>query len=514
MPTDISQNNKRIAKNAVMLYIRMFITMLISLYTSRLILQVLGVTDYGIYNVVAGVISIMGLLNSAMSWSTMRFLTFDLGKGDKVAIQNTFNMCIIIFILLSVIFVFFSETIGLWFLNSQMTIPDTRMIAANWVYQFSIAIGVLSLILTPYRSLVFAHEDFNFFACVSITESLLKFAVCFVIMAITFDKLSFYAFLMFAITALLFAAQFIWCKKKYEESAFLCYWDKTLFKNILSYSGWSLFGSLSNMSKDTGLNIVLNLFFTPAVNAACGIANQVNAVVYQFFSSCFSAVNPQIIKYYAKNEINNMMELVFKCSRFSFYLILFLAVPITIEAPTIVSLWLGQLPDHVVPFIRLIVVITAIDATTYPLNACSTATGNIKLYQVMVGVLSLLNIPLSYLALSYGCPPETVFVISLSLSFFTFFAKLWAINKIIDFPVRDYLFKVCVKLLFVTICSISVPLLLRFLFETNIWSSIFNCFVSVVSTALIIFLFGMTKSEKSSVILSLRSKYMSHVQKE
>lgn len=510
MSQNITVNNQRIAKNAAMLYIRMFVTMLISLYTSRAVLQALGVDDYGIYNVVGGVISIMGVLNAAMSWSTIRFLTFDLGKGDKKTMQNTFSMCILIFVVLSAIFVLISESVGVWFLNTQMTISDSRIAAANWVFQFSILGSVLGLIFTPYGSLIFAHEDFSFSAYISIAESVLKLIIVLLLPFVPFDSLIMYSFLLVVVTLLMKAITYIWCKTKYEESRLVKYWNKTLFKEILSYSGWSLFGSLSNMAKNTGLNVILNLFFNPAVNAACGIANQVNGIIYQFFSSFFTAVNPQITKYYAQKDMKNMYELVFRSSKFSFYLILLLSVPIALEAPTIISLWLGQLPEHVVSFVRLIVVITAIDATAFPINATSTATGKIKLYQTVAGVISILNLPLSYIALVFGGSPEVVFVISLCLALLSFFARLWAINKVIDFPVKDYLKKVCLIVLAVASCVIPVPLIFHAIWSFDLLSSTLNCIVSIITTIVVVYTIGMTKSERYNI----RNLIMKKLQKQ
>ncbi len=500
MSYDISANNKRIAKNAIMLYIRMFVTMLISLYTSRVILQALGVTDYGIYSVVAGVVSVIGFLNSTMSTATTRFLTFDLGKRDDNLLRNTYSMCIMIFGLLSVIFVLLSETIGLWFLNTQMTIPADRITVANFVYQFAVLSSITGLMRATYNSLVIAHEDFGFFTYINIAESALKLIICFVIMTVSIDKLAFYSFLMFLVFALSFGVQFLWCRSKYEEASFAWFWNKPLFKEILSYSGWNLFGSMSSMAKDTGLNVILNMFFAPAVNAAYGIASQVNGVVYQFFASFYNAVNPQVIKYYAQEDMKNMMDLVFRSSRFSFYLILLLSVPIAIEAPTLISFWLGHVPEHVVSFIRLIVIITAIDATANMIDTSAFATGNIKLYQATVGLISLLNLPLSYIALSKGAAPEMVFAISLGLSLFAFFARLWAVNKVLDFPVKDFLIKVCFTILLVTIVSIIIPVALHVVWHAGLFSAIVSCFVSVIITVIVMLTIGMNKTERRRIL--------------
>lgn len=484
----------------------MFVTMLISLYTSRVILQTLGVTDYGIYSVVAGVVSVIGFLNGTMSTATTRFLTFDLGKSDNSLLRNTYSMCIMIYGLLSVIFVLLSETIGLWFLNTQMTIPTDRMTTANIVYQFAVLSSIIGLMRATYNSLVIAHEDFGFFTYINIAESILKLAVCFVILAVPINKLAFYSFLMFLVFALSFCVQYFWCRSKYEEASFAWYWNKPLFKEILAYSGWNMFGSMSSMAKDTGLNVILNMFFAPAVNAAYGIAAQMNGVVYQFFASFCSAVNPQVIKYYAQNDKKNMMDLVFRSSRFSFYLILLLSIPIAIEAPTLIALWLGHVPEHVVSFIRLIVIITAIDATANVIDTSANATGNIKRYKTTIGLISLLNLPLSYIALSKGSAPEMVFAISLGLSFFAFFARLWAVNIVMDFPVKDYLLMVCSKILLVTVFSVIIPLALHVVWHAGLLSAIVNCLVSVIISIIVMLTIGMNKTERQSILSLISNK--------
>ena len=474
--------------------------MIVSLYTSRVILQALGVTDYGIYNVVGGVVSIVGLLNASISWATARFLTFDLGKGDREQLVRTFSMCLNIFIVLSFLFLFLAETVGLWFLNTHMTIPIERMEAANWIYQFSVISCVLGLLITPCNSLIFAHEDFSFSAFISILESILKLIVAIVIMYSHFDRLILYAFLIFVIAVIVEILNLLRCKLKYKEATYIKYWNKKQFVQILSYSGWNIFGSLSNMARGSGLNVILNMFFTPAVNAACGIANQVNGVVYGFFQSFMTAVNPQVTKYYAQNDIGYMMELVFRSSKLCSYLVILMSIPLAIEAPTIISLWLGQVPDHVVNFVRLIVVITAIDATAFPINATSTATGDIRLYQMTMGLITILNLPLSYIALTLGGVPEIVFVISLILAVTSFFGRLWAVNKVIDFNIKRYLVEVCMKVVVVACCSIVLPLIMHMYWNEGILSALCNCVISVISTIVVIYYIGLKKTERKSII--------------
>ena len=357
---DTSANNKRIAKNTILLYIRMFFIMAVTLYTSRVVLNTLGVVDFGIYNVVGGVVAMMGILNGAMAVSTQRYLTFELGRGDMVRLKQVFSVCFTIFFLLSVIVVILAETVGLWFLHNKMVIPAERMTAANWVYQYSILACILSLVVNPFNAIIIAHERMNVYAYVSILEVSLKLAVVYLLLVIPADRLSTYGLLILISQAIVALTYIVYCWRHFKETHYRFYWERPLFLELVSYSGWNLFGSVSGLVKGQGLNILLNMFFNPAVNAARGIAYQINSAITQFFTNFYTAVRPQITKYYAQGDMEDMLKLVFRSSKFSFYLIMLISMPIVIEAPYIVNLWLGQLPEYVVPFTRLIIVINAI----------------------------------------------------------------------------------------------------------------------------------------------------------
>ena len=411
-----SVNNKRIAKNTLLLYVRMFFVMAVTLFTSRVVLATLGVTDFGIYNVVGGVVAMMGILNNAMAVSTQRYLTFELGRGDAVRLKQVFCMCLAIFVMLAVVVVVLGETVGLWFLNSKMTIPADRMVAANWVYQFSILACVASLIVTPYNAVIIARERMNVYAYVGILEVVLKLAVVYLLLVIPVDRLTTYGLLILLSQIVIAVIYMLYCTRHFAEARYRVYWDGSLFRELVSYSGWNLFGSAAGVVKGQGLNILLNMFFTPAVNAARGIAYQVNAAITQFFTNFYTAVRPQITKYYAQGDMEEMTKLIFRSSKMSFYLIMLISMPVIIEAPYIVSLWLGQLPEYVVPFTRLIIAISAIDAMASPLMTAAHATGHIRLYQSSVGTMVMLNIPVSYVFLRLGFPPLTVFYVSLAIS--------------------------------------------------------------------------------------------------
>ena len=327
MDNSVSNNNKRIAKNTLLLYIRMFFIMAVSLFTSRVILKNLGVEDFGIYNVVGGVVAMMGILNSAMSTSTTRYLTFELGKGDKERLKQVFSMCFTIYLLLSLAFLFLAETFGLWFLNTQLTIPENRLEAANWVYQFSVISCINTLLSNPYNAVLIAHEKMSVYAYISIAEVVLKLAVVYMLLIINYDRLVVYGALILIMSLLVTMMYRVYCIRHYKESIYRFYWEKPLFKQLLSYSWWNLFGAAAGIVKGQGLNVLLSMFFNPSVNAARGIAYQINTSITNFFTNFYTAVRPQITKYYAQNDLENMFKLVFRSSKFSFFLIFILSLP-------------------------------------------------------------------------------------------------------------------------------------------------------------------------------------------
>lgn len=504
--TKVSDNNKRIAKNTLILYVRMFILMGISLYTSRVILKVLGIDDFGIYNVAGGVVSMMGVLNGAMSVSTTRYLTFELGKGDMDALKRTFSMCMTIYMMLSLAFLILAETIGLWFLNTQLTIPANRMTAVNWVFQFTIITTIFSLMTNPYNAVIISREKMGIYAYISLLDAALKLGIVFLLDVLSFDKLIVYGFLLMILHLIICAIYFIYCNRCYQEAKYKFYWDKKLFKELLSYTGWNLFGSASGIAKGQGLNILLNMFFTPSVNAARGIAYQVNAVVSQFFTNFYTAIRPQITKYYAANDLDNMFKLVFRSSKMSFFLILLISLPLVIEAPFVINLWLGQLPDYVVPFMRLIVVITAVDAMATPLMTTAHATGQIALYQSVVGSMTILNIPISYIFLKFGFEPLIVFKVSLVISVINLFIRLWIVKRLVNFPVVDYIKKVFANGLFVTVVSAIIPILAYLHLEINFVTFVVICLISVVSTIVTVYCIGLQSNERTFVINTIKNK--------
>lgn len=498
MDNKIANNNKRIAKNTILLYFRMFFIMAVSLFTSRVVLKYLGVENFGIYNVVGGVVVMMGVLNSAMSTSTTRYLTFELGKEDYTRLQQVFSTCFSIYLLLSLIFLILAETLGLWFLNTQMTIPENRLVAANWVYQFSVISGINSLLANPYNAVLVAHEKMNVYAYISIVEVLLKLLIVYLLLIIPFDRLIVYGALILLASLIVTMIYRLYCIRHYEESRYQFYWEKPLFKQLLSYSWWNLFGATAGMVKGQGLNVLLNMFFNPAINAARGIAYQINAAITQFFTNFYLAVRPQITKYYAQNDLDNMFKLVFRSSKFSFYLIFLLSLPIIIETPYIIQLWLGQLPDYVVPFTRMIVLISAIDSMATPLMTACHATGRIKLYQSVIGIMIICNVPISYCLLRFAaCGPNTVFAVSLTISTLALLTRIWIVRYLINsFPVWKYVRNVLLLSVGIALLSAIFPTILHATLDTSFISCCIVVVASLASTLLFVYMLGLSKGEK------------------
>ena len=504
-----NENNKRIAKNTLYLYLRMFIILVVSLYTSRVVLNALGISDFGIYNVVGGVVAMMGLLKGAMSAATTRYITFELGRRDMEQLHKTFCVSVMIYMIISAVFLFIAETAGLWFVNTYLNVPPDRMKAVNWVYQFTIMSVIVEMMSQPYNSLIIAHEKMSFYSFVSIVEVFLKLGIAFLIYFTSFDNLIVYGFLMLCSSVIIRVIYGIYCKRMYEESKFRIYRDKKLFFSMLSYSWWNLFGSASGLIKGQGINILLNIFFSTAVNAARGIAFQVNSAISQFSHNFYTAVRPQITKYYAQNDLENMFKLVFRSSKFSFYLNLLFGIPLVIETPVIIQLWLGQVPEYVVVFTRLIIIISLIDAMAHPLMTSIHSTGKVALYQSVVGTLNILNLPVSYAFLKFGYQPVAVFYVSLVITVVSLFVRLMIVKRYIpQFPVVRYIFNVFGTCFLVGLAASSLPVLAYILLPGPGWSLVAVIAVSVISVISTVYIFGFSKGERSFITQMLKKKLL------
>lgn len=505
----MNSNNKRIAKNTLMLYFRMMLIMGVTLYTSRVVLEVLGVEDFGIYNVVGGVVVMFGFLNSAMSSATQRFLSFELGRKDYEQLKKVFSLSVTIHALIAVVIFALAETIGLWFLNTQLTIPAERMNAANWVYQFSIFAFMVNVMAVPYNAAIVSHERMNVYAYVSIIEAILKLAIVFALQWFGFDKLKLYAILVFVVSFIIRMIYQIYCKRKFEECKYQFIWDREHYKQMGAYAGWNLFGALAAVGFDQGINFLLNIFYGPSVNAARGISYQVNGAVNQLIANFQIAINPQLIKFYAKGNKEDMFKLAFRGSRFSCYLMLLLGTPVLFQAKQILSIWLTIVPEYTVIFTQLIIINSLIYCLSNPLMTIAQASGRIKHYQVIVGGLLLLNIPISYVLLKLEYSPKTPMVVMIIITLISLFARLIILRSLVQLPIKRFCKEVLLNIFSVTTISF---LLSGLLCQNTVFTSVILQFA--ITTLLILFVvlisiafIGMRSSERQYILIGIQSKF-------
>ena len=487
--------NKRIAKNTLMLYIRMLFLMLVNLYTSRVVLQALGIEDYGVYNAVAGFIALFSMVSNSISGAISRFLTFVLGLGDQMKLNKVFSTALIIQITIALIVVALVEIVGVWFLNTHMTIPDNRIFAANCVLQLTLLTFVFNLWSTPYNAAIIAHEKMSAFAYIGIFDGCAKLSVAFLIWVSPIDNLIFYTLLMSLIALATRILYTLYCKHNFDECHFKCVLDKGLFKEMFGFAGWNFIGASSAVLRDQGGNIIINLFCGPTVNAARGIALQVNGAVSGFASNFMTALNPQITKSYASGDHEYLMKLIFQGSRLSFYMLLFFSVPIWASTHYILVLWLKLVPAHSVFFIQLILLYTMLEALSTPLITAMLATGKIRNYQIIVGGTQMLNLPLSYLFLRFGAEPETVLIVAIFISQVCLAERLILLRRMINLPSVDFLKKVYLNVMVVMAMSCFFPILLSYYLEESFLSFVIISLVSVFTTGLVIFYIGCSDNE-------------------
>lgn len=494
-----AENNKRIAKNTLFLYFRMLLTMAVSLYTSRVILQTLGVEDYGIYNVVGGVVAMFSVLSGSLSAAISRFITFELGRNDVEKLKRVFSSAVTIQIGLSLIIILLAETIGLWFLNNKMVIPDNRLIAANWVYQFSILTFAINLISVPYNAAIIAHEKMSAFAYISILEVIGKLIVAFTIIIAPIDRLIYYGSLIMLIAVIIRMVYGYYCKKHFAECAYQVIFDKSQLQQMFGFAGWNFIGASSAVLRDQGGNIVINLFCGPTVNAAQGIAMQVSHAIQGFVSNFMTALNPQITKSYASGNHDYMMTLIFQGARLSFYILLILSLPVIINAQYILSLWLGTVPSHTVAFVQLVLIFAMSESLASPLVTAMLATGKIRNYQLVVGGLQSLNLPVSYVLLRMGFIPETIFITAIVISVCCEMARLYMLRNMINLPVRNFLKKVYFNVIVVFVLASIVPYVLKSQLNDNFSNFIIICSVCLFCTLLSILFIGCNRKERMFV---------------
>ena len=505
MPS-ISDNNKLIAKNTLILYVRMFFMLVINLYTSRVVLQILGVTDYGIFNAVGGIVSLFSILSSALTNSIMRFQSFELGKKDKEKLRRVFTTSINVMIALSVIIILFGEPLGLWFLNYKMDIPDGRLIAANWVFQGTIIVFIVNLISIPYNASIIAHERMSAFAYISIIEAVLKLFLIFSLNLLGFDKLIAYTCLLVAMASIIRFIYGFYCKKNFEECSYTFSFDKKLFQEITGFAGWNFFGRGARIINQQGVNLLMNVFFGVYVNAARGIAVQVQGAVVHFVSNFTTALNPQIIKSYSDKNISHMHNLIYRGAKLSYFLMLFISIPLCFETEIVLNLWLGIVPKYTVDFVRITLVAATIDIVNGTIITGLHATGNLKKCMSIIGGVEISCFILTYLSFLAGMPPIFAYIVHIIVYFFLMFLRVYLIKDYIGMKYAEYSSQVFYRLLTVTIVSILLPFILSKFMEDGLLRLFILTFCSILWTMFSVFLLGLTRNERKWIFNILQHR--------
>lgn len=503
--SDNISNNKRIAKNTLFMYFRMFITMAVGLYASRVILSNLGFSDYGLFNVIGGIVAMFTIVSGTLYNAAMRFISFYQGQDNLRKQQEVYSMTMYIHIILAILVIVFGETIGLWYLHNKLVIPEGREYASEWLYQLSIFTAALSLINVPFNATIIAHEKMSMFAYISIFDVLMKLLFVIALAWVPMDKLIFLATCYFVLAIVDRIIYGIYCSRKFKETHLICFWDRALFKEIFSFSGWGLFGSASYICNTQGINLLINSFFGTGINAARGIAVQVENIVRQFMSNVQTAINPQITKSYAANDLQRMFSLVFASSRYCYYLMLLMILPLGIVAPYILSIWLGDYPEHTVIFLRMILANTILDSMINPLWTANNATGKVKVYYLSVDLVTILFFPIMYICLKIYHVPVLVFIVLLLSSLIGIATRLVIIKRNLGMSISNYSIEVIKPIFYVTILSSVFPLLCMMMFDTNCFiGALVEIIVTVASVSLAIYFCGIREDER--LVLQKRIK--------
>lgn len=499
------ENNKRIAKNTLLLYVRMLVTMAISLYTSRIVLATLGIEDFGIYNVVGGVVAMFGCINGSMASATQRYITFALGKNDATNLKIVFSTALQIHALIAVLIVLLGETVGLWFLYNKMLISADRIDAAFWVLQCSIVSTVILIFSVPYNATIIAHEKMSAFAYISVLEVSLKLIVVYILLAFSVDKLILFAILLLVVQLLICSCYIFYCCKHFGETNYHYVWDSKLFKEMTGFAGWSMFGNISAVLFTQGLNMLLNVFFGPMVNAARAVAVQVQNAIQQFVTNFQMALNPQITKTYAQDEMQEMHQLMYRSARFSFYLLFFLSLPVLLETHFILAVWLKDVPANTVTFLRIMICTSLIYAIANPMMVANQATGKVKNYQVVCGTILLLILPISYVLLRLGCPAYSVFLVHFVMEFIAQVARMIMLRPLIYIGIMDYFRNIYFRILLVVLASTVLPLIVYLNMPDSVARFFILCLLSAISVLCSAYTLGLSHNERIFIMNKVTS---------
>jgi len=477
----------------------MFVTMCINLIAIRLLLKNIGIVDYGIYNVVGGIVTTLSFISASLSSGTQRFYAFYLGKNDYNTLNKTHSVSILLFVIITIVAILLAETIGLWFVKTQLIIPQERMTAALWVYQSSIVSFVAYLLLTPFSAMVLSNEKMGFYSIISICDSVIKLLIVIALTITENDRLIIYAVLLTVVSLFDLLAYIVYCKNKFKFLKHKFIWEGAILRELFVYCGWYTFGSLSVVFRSQGINMLLSMFFSPVVNAARGIAFSVNNAVNNFVNSFYAAVRPQIMKRYAAGETDSMMSLVFKSTKLSYYLIILISIPLYIEMPFILELWLNEVPENATLFTRLVVITAIIETLSLPLNTAICSNGNIKWFQIITGSITLLNLPISYFLLRNGYSPQTPMIIAIILAFLSHIVRFFFMKVQMRMSGGLYLLLIG-NIILVTITSLLPPVLINhILIESNYINFGIVLLTSLLATIVSVWFIGLDKEDKNLV---------------
>lgn len=502
-----SCNNKRIAKNTLYLYARMLILMVVSLYTSRVVIEALGVEDYGIYNVVCSVITVIGFISGPMIEATQRYLNFYMGKEDAESVRNVFNACQVIHFILALLILIVGELAGRWFINNYLVIPSERMDVVNWVFHLSIVASVFLVMSFPYNAVIIAHERMSVFAWFSILEALAKLAMAYLLYVSPVDKLVFYAALLAGIQIVVSMSYRLYCVFYFNEVKLkLKGINFNLYKQILSFSGWNFWGNIANQCLTQGTSILLNMFFGPVVNAAKAISVQIQNAVFMMCNNFIIAVKPQIVKNYASGEIEYMHRLIFISSRISFYLVLFIALPVFFKTDWLLALWLKNVPEYTATFAKFTMMFALVQALANPLFSGSVATGNVKQIMSIIATFFVMVIPITYVALKLGGNPVIVFEIQLAMYIVAHIMRIIIVHRQLRFGIINYASNVLIPVMKVLVLSLITMYCMDLFLPNKCWGNIVFILLSILLTASICVVFGINRDEKKMIMFYFRGK--------
>lgn len=502
----MSKSKNRMAANTLMLYTRQIVILLVNMYTIRIVLSDLGETDYGIYTVVGSITSMFTMFSGAMASASQRFFSYDMGKQDDAHLKKTFSMMLIIYMALVIASVILMESFGLWYVLKMLNVPEYRKTATFWTYQMSVLGLSFNLITVPYMALIIAHEEMKIYAALSIIEAAFKLVTAAALQIIKFDKLIIYAVLTVISVMSVTLMYRYFCRRKYMESKFSFFWDKIMFKEIAEFTGWNMFGSAVGTSKIQLVNVVLNQYFSAALVTARGIATSVNTAVTSFSQSLNTAMRPIIIKEYAAEDYKAVDRLIESGAKLTFFLMYIFILPVCLEMEYVIGLWLGYVPDGAVIFTILTLLDALIDSVSFPLMTAAQATGRIRLYQSVVGMIQIANFPFALIAVVLGMPAFGIFVIAIVLTVVALGARLFILEKIMDFSGERFARKVVFPLMLVCLVTFCPPYMVTRLMQPSFLRVVVTTFVSLACTGIVFYIFAMNEPEKRVLWRYLRKK--------